>query len=97
MPVYNYTTLDDPSAFLGRTTAWGINGAGQIVGRWWDASYHGFLLSGGTYTTLDDPSAKRAGTQVGINDAGQIVGYYDDGKIDRGGDQSASHRYLPLL
>ena len=47
MPVYNYTTIEDPF-ILGFITAWGINGAGQIVGRWSDASDHGFLLSGAT-------------------------------------------------
>ena len=41
---------------------------------------HGFLYSGGTYTTLDDPSAIPGGggtTASGINAAGQIVGYYN--------------------
>jgi uncharacterized membrane protein len=38
---------------------------------------HGFLYSGGTYTTVDHPSA--TGTQLlGINASGQIVGYYVD-------------------
>ena len=49
--------------------------AGDIVGAYKDASsqYHGFLLSGGTYTTIDYPGA--AGTQLnGLNDKGQIVG-----------------------
>jgi hypothetical protein len=33
MPVYNYTTIDDPFAFGGSaTSAIGINAAGQIVG-----------------------------------------------------------------
>jgi hypothetical protein len=33
MPVYNFSTFDDPSAtsFVG-TQAFGINGSGQIVG-----------------------------------------------------------------
>jgi probable HAF family extracellular repeat protein len=52
---------------------------GQIVGHYSDASGHGhgFLLSGGTYITLDDP----LGTDTfakGINNAGQIVGYYSN-------------------
>jgi hypothetical protein len=38
---------------------------------------HGFLLSGGVYTTLDFPLAK--GTEaIGINDSGVISGTYTD-------------------
>ena len=44
---------------------------------------HGFLYSGGTYTTLTDPFAisgdpnhTNGTVAFGINDAGQIVGYY---------------------
>jgi probable HAF family extracellular repeat protein len=36
---------------------------------------HGFLLSGGTYTTLDVPDSVLTAA-YGINDAGQIVGVY---------------------
>ena len=56
MPVYTYTTIDDPLATT-RTSARDINNAGQIVGEYIDSSnhLHGFLLSGGTYTILDDP------------------------------------------
>jgi len=59
----------------------GINAAGQIVGRYTDASgiIHGFLLSGGTYTTLDDPDATTGTFPAGINNFGQIVGYYSNG------------------
>ena len=32
MPVYNFSTLDDPSADGGLTSAFGINDSGQIVG-----------------------------------------------------------------
>src|SRR5947208_16535895 len=58
MPVYTYTTIDDPLATT-RTSARDINNAGQIVGEYIDSSnhLHGFLLSGGTYTILDDPLA----------------------------------------
>jgi probable HAF family extracellular repeat protein len=77
MPVYTYTTLNDPSATTG-TKAFGINDAGQIVGGY-DAgsigTVHGFLLSGGTYTTLDDPGTDQ--TQLSrINNAGEIAGFY---------------------
>jgi probable HAF family extracellular repeat protein len=87
-----YTTVTDPSArtdsgFQGfGTYAHSINGSGQIVGYYVDATTNGdrgFLYSGGpngTYTTLDDPSAEQGsgvGTVAfGINDLGQIVGYY---------------------
>jgi probable HAF family extracellular repeat protein/parallel beta-helix repeat protein len=55
------------------TYAQGINNAGQIVGAYLDQDgSRGFLLSGGTYTTLDAPFA------TGINDAGQIVGWDAD-------------------
>jgi probable HAF family extracellular repeat protein len=61
MPIYKYTTLDDPFANGGiGTHAVGINNAGQIVGEYSDGSgIHGFLFSGGTYTTLNDPSTAR--------------------------------------
>src|SRR2546430_14067103 len=81
MPVYTYTTIDDPLATT-RTSARDINNAGQIVGEYIDSSnhLHGFLLSGGTYTILDDPlAAPGAGTSAyGINASGQIVGKYTD-------------------
>jgi probable HAF family extracellular repeat protein len=81
MPVYNYTTLDDPLA-TGTTEAWGVNDIDQIVGRYIDATgkFHGFLYSGGRFTTLDDPFASGpvGTTAFGINRGGQIVGYYRD-------------------
>jgi probable HAF family extracellular repeat protein len=79
-----YTTLDAPFASQGfdqGTQAYDINDAGQIVGYYRDSQmqYHGFLFNpgGGTYTTLDDPSALLT-YAIGINDAGQIVGRYDE-------------------
>jgi len=77
MPVYNYTTIDDPGATQG-TVASGINDAGQIVGTYLTgAGVHGFVDSGGTFTTLDDPSGIKT-FATGINSAGHIVGYYTD-------------------
>jgi probable HAF family extracellular repeat protein len=81
MPVYTYTTIDDPLATQGEDAIC-INDNGQIVGDYIDASstHHGFLYSGGTYTTLDDPLAPTGpgvGTNArGINASGQIVGDY---------------------
>src|SRR6516162_3181733 len=79
MPVYTYTTLDDPLASMGipGTRPFGINTSGQIVGVYGNASGgHGFLLSGGTYTTIDEPLATGGTSAQGINDVGQIVGVY---------------------
>ena len=81
MPVYTYTTIDDPSATSQGTTAFGINDAGQIVGSSGD---HGFLLSGGTYTALNDPLGFDT-TAFGINASGQIVGSYQADAITRKG------------
>src|SRR6266566_4485683 len=80
MPVYTYTTLDDPSAVGANTFAYGINDTDQIVGVYPDASNkgHGFLLSGGLYDTLDDPLGTNGTFAQGINEAGQIVGSYRD-------------------
>lgn len=41
---------------------------------------HGFLRSGGRFTTIDVPAAFGIGTQaLGINSEGDIVGIYFDG------------------
>jgi probable HAF family extracellular repeat protein len=69
----------------------GINHAGQVVGRFWDgATEHGFIESGGIYTTLDDPAASHGTFATGINDAGQVVGWFRDdttmhGFVESGG------------
>jgi probable HAF family extracellular repeat protein len=80
MPMYTFTTIDNPAA-NGVTVAVDINNADQIVGYYIDAAMksHGFLLSGGVFTTLDDPLAGPQGTFAnGINAVGQVVGYYQD-------------------
>src|SRR5260221_11799209 len=78
MPVYTYATFDDPLNTSGDgTLASGINDTGQIVGTYADASgVHGFLLSGGSYTTLDAPLAPQYTISQGINGPGQIVGVF---------------------
>ena len=61
----------------GQTIAHGINDTGQIVGGFRNASgSHGFLDTGGTFTTIDVPGAL-ATEASGINDMGQIVGMFD--------------------
>src|SRR5262249_61213473 len=80
MPVYIFDTFDDPLAFTGTTQALGVNDTDQIVGYYNDATgRHGYLLSGGNYTTLDDPLATGGTQAVGINNTGQIVGEYVTG------------------
>jgi probable HAF family extracellular repeat protein len=70
-----YTSLDFPNALT--TAAFGINASGQIVGYYIDTSsaLHGFLLSGGHYTTLDDPVGVQGTVARGINASSVIVGY----------------------
>jgi probable HAF family extracellular repeat protein len=70
---YNFVNIDYPDAYL--TIPEAVNDHGAIVGYYLDTqygNYHGFLYSGGTYTTIDDP----AGTTFpeGINNAGVITG-----------------------
>lgn len=86
---YIITTIDVPGSNSGTTAAWGINDAGQIVGEYngspgaHTSNSHGFLYSGGTYTTIDMPGA--AGTILhGISASGQIVGEWNDGRSDYG-------------
>jgi uncharacterized membrane protein len=65
-----------PLSFNGfYTFAFGINNAGDIVGDYTvdGNETHGFLLSGGYYTTIDYPGATFT-FLFGINDVGQIVG-----------------------
>src|SRR5262245_38579458 len=73
---FSYTTLDVPGA--SHTGDQGNHDAGQIVGYYNDAGdiAHGFLLSGGSYTTLNVPgeAIHLDGPNRRINDAGQVVG-----------------------
>ena len=75
MTVYNYNTFNDPLGVTGSTEALGINDADQIVGDYQDAAgLHGYLVSGGIFTTLNDPLGVKGTFATGINDTGQIVG-----------------------
>jgi len=87
---YKTTTADEEHGFLRtahgkfkqidypgslQTEAFGINDAGDIVGRYLDAGgvNHGFLLSDGDFTTFD--SAGPNTFAWGINSKGNIVGW----------------------
>src|SRR5215831_3437398 len=87
MPVYTYTTFDDPLNTSGDgTLASGINDTGEIVGTYADANgVHGFLLSSGSYAPLDAPLAQQFTIASGINAVGQIVGYYFSNRFGQTG------------
>jgi len=73
------------------TQAVGINNAGQIVGSYLDAGiFHGFLLSGGTFTTIDVAAATHGTRAFGINDAGTIVGSFENASGEHGFVRSSS-------
>jgi probable HAF family extracellular repeat protein len=81
-----FTSISDPLGAEG-TYVEGVNDAGEMVGVYIDGAggHHGFLYSGGTFMTIDDP----LGTGVtgaspytvldGINNLDQIVGFYVNG------------------
>ena len=76
---FAFTTIDVPGAVPGSTQAGGINNSGQIVGSF-DAggTTHGFLDTGGSFTTIDVPGSSFT-IANGINDARQIVGTFESG------------------
>jgi probable HAF family extracellular repeat protein len=63
----------------------GINDKGDIVGWYADSSgvQHGFLLSGNTATTIDNPGGTT--NLEGINNKGEISGLYTDTSANRHG------------
>jgi len=81
---FTFTTIDVPGATL--TNAIGINAHGQIVGAFTDAggAFHGFLLDGGSFTTIDPPGATGGTEAGGINELGQIVGEFIDASGQHG-------------
>jgi hypothetical protein len=73
-----FTTIDVPFSGAVNTWADGINNSGEIVGTWEDAiTDHGFVLSGGTYTSFDYPGAVSMFVYC-VNNNGVIVGTYAD-------------------
>jgi hypothetical protein len=80
---YVFQTIDPPLAAQLSVPAL-ISNSGEIVGVYTDANavIHGYLLSGGQYTTIDEPNAGTGAGQgtlvTGINASGSIVGAYLD-------------------
>lgn len=86
---YVFSTLDDPSAGgtgvlppgipygVQGTFLLGINNRGKISSNYGDTNdfTHGFVLSHGHYTTLDDPAVPEGIIPAGINTNGQVVGF----------------------
>jgi probable HAF family extracellular repeat protein len=80
----SFTRIDVPdlvaiglAGMVTSTRAFGINNRHQIVGEWIvpDACCHGFLLSGGSFTSFNFPGGDNFFTEAdGISDNGQIVG-----------------------
>jgi probable HAF family extracellular repeat protein len=69
-----------------------INASGQIVGYFSNGAvengiHHGFLYSGGTYTTIDPPGSTYTDV-YSINASGEIVGSYQDASV------GASHGFV---
>jgi probable HAF family extracellular repeat protein len=71
------TPLADPQG--DSTTPASINDAGQIAGSYnMGLDQHAFVLSGGTYATIDPPGRGPYASANGINNTGSIIGYYTD-------------------
>jgi hypothetical protein len=81
VPSYVFQTIDNPNGVSVNQTE-SINSSGKIVGVYNDAAgaYHGYVLSGGEYTTIDDPNTGPGQSSFAytINASGRIVGSYTD-------------------
>jgi probable HAF family extracellular repeat protein len=73
----SYARVSFPGAISYTTDAIGINDQGQVTGEYElpSGAVYGYLLSGGSYTTINPSNSSGSGA-YGINNAGDIVGYY---------------------
>lgn len=75
-PDGTFHQIDFPGSKV--TEAWGINNLGVIVGIYGDQKdvFHGFVLNGGQFSSLDyvDPNHDPNTVAIAINDKGQIAG-----------------------
>lgn len=80
-----FTTINNPKASAGNTSAMGINDQSELVGFYYNSGAHGFSYNGTEFTTLNAPQASPAGSfGYGINNLGHIVGVYYDTKGGNG-------------
>jgi len=75
-----FTDVPGPSTAKGGAYCSAINDSGEVVGYYVDSTgvYHGFLLKGGKYTTLDVPGAADT-FATGINKKGEVSFYWYNG------------------
>jgi len=80
-------------------TAGGVNDSGQIVGHYSDSLgvFHGYELSGGTYTTINVSFSGAVDTfPYGIDNAGDIVGCWSRSGNTAGGFELSGGTYTQL-
>ncbi|MGZ5546107.1 MAG: PEP-CTERM sorting domain-containing protein, partial [Limisphaerales bacterium] len=95
------TTLPNVNGTTASQTAFGINNSGSVVGQYSDnatGTTPGYLLSGGTYTTLN-PVANAAVTNAqGVNNNGLVTGFYStDGVHQHGFFYNSTTQLLSLV
>ena len=92
-PTFSYSQIDFPGAKS--TSGSGLNARGDIVGSYTDQANktHGFLLSGGDFTTIDYPGAV-ATRATGINSQGDIVGTHNGPNLLTPGSGGDVHGFL---
>ncbi len=76
-----YYTLGVDTGY--ETIPQGINGAGKMVGAYYDSAglVHGFQGTLGNYTSVDDPLATNGTVTYSINNRGWIVGAYGSNTV----------------
>ena len=95
--VYSFTPIDAPFPEVIETEATDINNLGQVVGRYLDTSgNHGFLYSGGVFSSFDLPFPVISLDASGINDSGQIVGVYAQANGSEHGFLYEAGRFSPI-
>jgi len=73
----------DPNDIGNTTVALGINSARLVSGYYLNNTFHGFFLSGHTYSTFDLPAEVSTFVDA-LNDAGDFVGTADNGSVPQG-------------